>query len=326
MIFALSLLSLSLSLSSLAQVIVNSPTPGQVVTFVPNFDDDSSCLTADSNTDGAPVYLANCAFSLPNRSWDVTAGANARTQLKIFGDKCLDVKDGVDADGTLLQIWTCADGNTNQQFFVNRTSGTVRWNHDSKKCLDLKNGKVFTPSPDGTPVQIWTCFEANDNQQWTPATLGNQQAVSKGGSALIGKSVTVNEASTCIMANDASDGSALVFGLCNNGPNGNWTLTAGSSISGPGPSGQIMLAPSNRCITIPDGNATDGTKLVVSTCVDANANQGWSVNGDLTIRSALDPTKCLDLTDGNEFIGTLIQIWDCTKFNRNQEWEKFQVT
>lgn len=35
----------------------------------------------------------------------------------IFGNKCLDVTNGLTVDGTKLQIWTCTSGNTNQQFY-----------------------------------------------------------------------------------------------------------------------------------------------------------------------------------------------------------------
>lgn len=48
------------------------------------------------------------------------------TQIRIFGDKCLDVTDGNDSNGQKLQIWTCYDGNTNQLWTVNGDS-TIRW-------------------------------------------------------------------------------------------------------------------------------------------------------------------------------------------------------
>ncbi|KAJ7442728.1 hypothetical protein B0H11DRAFT_490544 [Mycena galericulata] len=47
-------------------------------------------------------------------SWVVPNGNNAAGSLQIFGNKCLDVTNGVDADGTKLQICTCFSGNTSE--------------------------------------------------------------------------------------------------------------------------------------------------------------------------------------------------------------------
>ena len=37
--------------------------------------------------------------------------------MKVFGDKCLDVKDGSEAEGAALQIYSCSEGSANQQFY-----------------------------------------------------------------------------------------------------------------------------------------------------------------------------------------------------------------
>ncbi|KAJ7189513.1 hypothetical protein GGX14DRAFT_408740 [Mycena pura] len=72
------------------------------------------CLSASSNADGAAVVIEMCSAPTAGNSWVVPNGNNAAGPLQIFGNKCLDVTDGVNADGTRLQIWTCASGNTNQ--------------------------------------------------------------------------------------------------------------------------------------------------------------------------------------------------------------------
>ncbi|KAF7336388.1 hypothetical protein MVEN_02187400 [Mycena venus] len=71
------------------------------------------CLTAVSNADGAPVTISTCTNVTSLNSWVYfeEQGAPSGT-VTIFEDKCLDVTDGVNADGTKLQIWTCAPGNT----------------------------------------------------------------------------------------------------------------------------------------------------------------------------------------------------------------------
>ena len=40
--------------------------------------------------------------------------------------QCLDVTNGVNEDGTKLQIWTCIAGNTNQMWNAN-ADGTYTW-------------------------------------------------------------------------------------------------------------------------------------------------------------------------------------------------------
>ena len=70
----------------------------------------AKCLTASSNTDGATVTIQTCIDSEAQK-WTFTGGA-----VQTFGDKCLDVTNGNNADGTKLQIWPCTPNDINQQF------------------------------------------------------------------------------------------------------------------------------------------------------------------------------------------------------------------
>lgn len=92
---------------------------------------DSLCMSASSNADGAAVTIDKCSTSA---SWSLPA-TPLTGQVKAFSNKCLDVKDGVNADGTKLQIWTCADGNTNQQWRTS-SNGTLIW-AGKNKCVDV---------------------------------------------------------------------------------------------------------------------------------------------------------------------------------------------
>lgn len=70
------------------------------------------CLTAEGLDNGASINVEPCQ-ALANQAWLFTGGA-----VTIFNQtKCLDVKDSVDADGTLVQLWDCVEGNTNQQWY-----------------------------------------------------------------------------------------------------------------------------------------------------------------------------------------------------------------
>jgi hypothetical protein len=97
------------------------------------------CLTAASNINGAQVTIQNCSTSsAASHDWTVVAGGapegagpGPASQVKIFGNKCLDVTDGRDVNGVFLQIWTCAAENGNQLFRFNGDS-TVSWNGHTK--------------------------------------------------------------------------------------------------------------------------------------------------------------------------------------------------
>ncbi|KAJ7894188.1 hypothetical protein B0H14DRAFT_3426958 [Mycena olivaceomarginata] len=64
-----------------------------------------------SNANGAPVQIRDCDYrhGNPGQKW----AFNSSTMFQ--GDKCIDVKDGVNTS-VRLQTWTCVDGAANQQF------------------------------------------------------------------------------------------------------------------------------------------------------------------------------------------------------------------
>ena len=71
------------------------------------------CLTASSNSNGAPVTIQSCTGA-ESQQWTFDGGS-----VKLFSNsKCLDVINGSDVDGAKLQIWDCSNnGNPNQQFY-----------------------------------------------------------------------------------------------------------------------------------------------------------------------------------------------------------------
>ncbi|KAJ7285915.1 ricin B lectin domain-containing protein, partial [Mycena rebaudengoi] len=129
------------------------------------------CISAANNVNGAPLVVHNCnSGNLANQDWTLEFGGRTSTSpepIKIFGDKCIDVTGGKNADGTKLQIWTCTGGPN--QSFISGTDGTFRW-VGSNKCIDLTDGKTA----DGTQLQLYTCGGANggvnSNQVWVGAS------------------------------------------------------------------------------------------------------------------------------------------------------------
>lgn len=133
--------------------------------------DSSKCLTATSNSDGAAVIIQTC-IGASAQQWTFTNGA-----ISVFGNMCLDVTNGANADGTKLQIWTCTDNNANQQWHYNFWVNQLSWK-DKNKCLDLTDGNLN----DGNQVQIWDCSWGNSNQIWnTGYSYSNLPAKSENG-------------------------------------------------------------------------------------------------------------------------------------------------
>ncbi|KAF9477745.1 macrofage activating glycoprotein [Pholiota conissans] len=112
------------------------------------------CLTAASNSDGAKVTIQPCN-NAASQKWTFS-----NNQVKAYGNKCLDVTDGKNADGTKMQIWTCGSGNPNQSWDYNRWANTLTWLNKGK-CLDLSGGRQDA----GNQIQVWSC-RGNINQVW----------------------------------------------------------------------------------------------------------------------------------------------------------------
>ncbi len=77
------------------------------------------CLTAASNNDGAWVTIQPCTGSVFQK-WTFTGGV-----VQVFGNKCLDVTDGVNADGSKIQISTCLSQNPSQQWYYDKVNPSV---------------------------------------------------------------------------------------------------------------------------------------------------------------------------------------------------------
>lgn len=99
---------------------------------------EGPCISVENLVDGAPVVINDCVGpAMRTRTWFVAQGSSATGagpvgQIQAFNKTfCLDVKDGINADGTKLQIWTCANGNRNQLWQVNGDN-TINWAGSNK--------------------------------------------------------------------------------------------------------------------------------------------------------------------------------------------------
>lgn len=112
------------------------------------------CLAPAGTSEGADLVLKSCE-SASDIVFEVVGDELRNTETNM----CVDVRDGHDSHGTLLQMWPCYGHNTNQRFDIN--DDEIRWvGYD--RCMDLKDGVGAA----GTGTQIWTCYSYNDNQRW----------------------------------------------------------------------------------------------------------------------------------------------------------------
>lgn len=130
------------------------------------------CLAPNGTENGANLVLAKC-----DETTTVFKYSDVNGKVK-NGKKCVDIRDGVEHNGTLAQVWDCATCNDHQTFdFVSPSNNSIyqlQWTY-ADYCLDLIEGK----GEPGAQVQIWKCLEYNDNQKWivdpVNATVANNE-------------------------------------------------------------------------------------------------------------------------------------------------------
>ena len=81
-------------------------------------------------------------------------------EIKGLADKCMDVANANNADGTSVNLFRCHSG-LNQNWKITK-EGEIRV--FDNKCLDIRGGALHPQS--GTPIQIFTCH-GGPNQKWS---------------------------------------------------------------------------------------------------------------------------------------------------------------
>ncbi|KAJ7226451.1 ricin B lectin domain-containing protein [Mycena rebaudengoi] len=284
------------------------------------------CISVAANGDGEPVFIHDCNTQkdLKNQDWETTwavRGDTAPGPITIFGNKCLDVPNGANVDGTALQIWTCTGG-PNQKF-ISTIDRKFKW-AGSNKCIDLTGGRIA----DGTALQLFTCDDGNalnTNQHWTssenPSELARQGIYA--GNPNVQPPPLTGEP-FCVGAASNADGAKVILLGCG-------VDNAGTDFSAANSTWMAPLAPltgqfktyDNKCLDVPNGENKNGVKLQIWTCAAGNTNQLFQMRRDRIEWKGSN--KCLDLTDGNSTIGIQFQLWDCaaSSSNANQDIRTF---
>jgi hypothetical protein len=129
-------------------------------------------------------------------------GAGSTGVLRGTGsNRCLDVPNASQSDGTFLQIFDC-NGGANQQWTLNSSNELTVY---GSKCLDVPNNATSA----GTRVEIWTC-NGGANQQWRLNSDGTVVGVGSGLCLDVTGAATAN-------------GTAVEIWTCNGGSNQKWT-------------------------------------------------------------------------------------------------------
>jgi len=117
-------------------------------------------------------------------------------------NRCLDVPNSTQTDGTFLQIYDCSGG-ANQQWTL--TSSGALTIYGGAKCLDVP-GHAKTA---GTRVEIWSC-NGGTNQQWRVNSDGSVVGVDSG---------------LCldVTGKGTANGTAVEIWTCNGGSNQKWS-------------------------------------------------------------------------------------------------------
>ncbi|KAG7087982.1 hypothetical protein E1B28_012022 [Marasmius oreades] len=276
------------------------------------------CITASSNTTGAAVVIQDCT-NLVEQDWTFVENS-APQQLRVLGDKCVDVIDGNNADGAKLQIWTCVAGNTNQ-LFIPVASSTYQW-AGTNKCIDLTDGNINN----GNQLQVWTCDPNNSNQRWTASSSSPPPPVELVRFQL---ATVAPQSSLCIGgASSDVDGTTVTLASCGDLNTVNWILPPMGANHNTF-TGQIKSTDGKKCLDVRDGNPTNGGLVQIWSCTDGNTNQLWQISKpeDLSVVtiSWVGQNKCVDVKDGVYAPGTALQMWDCDSnspnpSNLNQLW------
>ncbi|HTF10609.1 MAG TPA: RICIN domain-containing protein, partial [Asanoa sp.] len=105
---------------------------------------------------GAQIHIWDC-HNGANQKWTRTAA----NELRVYGNRCLDVNGNGTANGTKIQIWDC--NGTGAQKFTFQANGSIVV-PASGRCVDV----TASGTANGTKVQLYTC-NGTGAQRWTAA-------------------------------------------------------------------------------------------------------------------------------------------------------------
>jgi glucosylceramidase len=157
-----------------------------------------------------PTATGGTSGGISSGTWYQVANVNS--------GKCVDAANGGTANGTAIQQWTCASGNTNQQWQFQATDGgyyKVVTRNATTQAWDVTGGAAATG--DGVKIQLWA-YGGGTNEQWLPTQHAD-------GTYSFSPRNNTRE---CLDVTDVStaDGALLQQWTCSGGAAQSFTLTA----------------------------------------------------------------------------------------------------
>ncbi|GAA4985096.1 hypothetical protein HD597_004089 [Nonomuraea thailandensis] len=144
-----------------------------------NISIPASCYIPDNPAcvNGTPVLLG---ASNTNTYFNFHEKEGGWSEVRWFGDYCLDVSGFGTNNGTRVVLWQCHGGHNQlfrpEMFQIDWIGGNdpdtkLLVSRQSGKCLDAANGSAPAPPTVGAPLQIWDCISETDawnriNQDW----------------------------------------------------------------------------------------------------------------------------------------------------------------
>jgi len=160
-----------------------------------------SGLAGIGTSQGETAQFDNLAITTGGGDPGPGPGGPTGVLRSLSANRCVDVPNSSQTDGTFLQIYDCGSG-ANQQWTLTSSNTLTVY---GSKCLDVP-GHAKTA---GTRVEIWTC-NGGTNQQWQVNADGTIVGVESG---------------LCldVTGNGTANGTAVELWTCNGGNNQKWT-------------------------------------------------------------------------------------------------------
>jgi Ricin-type beta-trefoil lectin domain len=120
------------------------------------------CLERNGDGWGEPILQQPCDNSGAQRWGESSATPTHSLILGPFSNLCLDVRDGVNADRTVVQQWDCDIRAPSMQWQFSTLVPNLFFKLISdigSRCLDVAGGSLEP----GAPIQIYRCTEDNTN-------------------------------------------------------------------------------------------------------------------------------------------------------------------
>ncbi|WP_208723064.1 RICIN domain-containing protein [Corallococcus llansteffanensis] len=226
---------------------------------------------------------------------DVNAMYVERVRLRpaAAGTRCLDVQNGVAANGT--PVWSYACNASAAQVWYLMPGGEVRNGLDSNYCLSVNTAEPIT----GASVHIAPC-DGSSRQQWV---------MPPGREELRTQLATTHRLD--LHNGSTASGARMKIWTCNDNDAQKLQrfVRLRSSVNW------------NRCLDVWNDNASNGANVNTFDCND-EVGQQWYFASTREVRSGVNPAFCLDVQNGGTAESTKVQLYSCN-CSFAQRWQYF---